>query len=89
MYEEGRGQSICGIAKDLVPALPQAHCLESRAQLVVHQNRGQQREAIPYGVVIMSSLYDGYHRCIEVPWRAVIILILRSNLPLNPVFNGY
>jgi toxin CcdB len=59
------------------------------AQFDVHRNSGKQREAIPFVVVIQSSLYDGYRR------RVVIPLALRSSLgsasgvadtPLNPVF---
>ena len=59
------------------------------AQFDVHRNIGKQREAIPYVVVVQSSLYDRYRR------RVVIPLVRRSNLdsssafdslPLNPVF---
>lgn len=59
------------------------------AQFDVHRNTGKQREAIPYVVVVQSSLFDSYRR------RVVIPLVRRSNLdssaafvgsPLNPVF---
>lgn len=57
------------------------------AQFDVHSNPGKQREAIPFVVVVQSSLYDGYRR------RVVIPLALLSSLgsafadtPLNPVF---
>ena len=57
------------------------------AQFDVYRNPGKQRAAIPFVVVVQSSLYDGYRR------RVVIPLALRSSLssaftdtPLNPVF---
>lgn len=59
------------------------------AQFDVHRNTGKQRDAIPYVVVVQSSLYDRYRR------RVVIPLVLRGKLesfaasvylPLNPVF---
>lgn len=59
------------------------------AQFDVHRNIGKQREAIPYVVVVQSSLFDGYRR------RVVIPLVRRSSLDnaaalaassLNPVF---
>jgi toxin CcdB len=59
------------------------------AQFDVHKNIGKQRDAIPFVVVVQSSLYDGYRR------RVVIPLVRRSTLdrtsafldtPLNPVF---
>ena len=59
------------------------------AQFDVHRNIGKQREAIPYVVIVQSSLFDSYRR------RVVIPLVRRSsldssatfvNLPLNPVF---
>ncbi|MFA6970696.1 MAG: CcdB family protein [Gallionella sp.] len=59
------------------------------AQFDVYRNPGKQREAIPFVVVVQSSLYDGYRR------RVVIPLVLRSSMgsasafadtPLNPAF---
>ncbi len=59
------------------------------AQFDVHRNIGKQREAIPYVVIVQSSLFDSYRR------RVVIPLVRRSNLDnaaalvgssLNPVF---
>lgn len=59
------------------------------AQFDVHRNTGTQREAIPFVVVVQSSLYDSYRR------RVVIPLVRRNSLdrtaafidsPLNPVF---
>ena len=48
------------------------------AQFDVHRNPGKQREAIPFVVVVQSSLYDGYRR------RVVIPLALRSSLSSLP-----
>lgn len=59
------------------------------AQFDVHRNTGKQREAIPYVVVVQSSLFDRYRRRVAIP------LVRRSSLdssaafvdlPLNPVF---
>lgn len=59
------------------------------AQFDVHKNIGKQSDAIPFVVVVQSSLYDGYSR------RVVVPLVRRSTLartagfldtPLNPVF---
>lgn len=59
------------------------------AQFDVHRNTGKQKDAIPYVVIVQSSLFDSYRR------RVVIPLVRRSNLaissafvdiPLNPVF---
>jgi len=59
------------------------------AQFDVHRNIGKQREAIPFVVVVQSSLFDTYRR------RVVVPLVRRRNLdraavfldtPLNPVF---
>ena len=59
------------------------------AQFDVHRNIGKQREAIPFVVIVQSSLFDHYRR------RVVIPLVRRSTLDnaaslvgasLNPVF---
>ena len=59
------------------------------AQFDVHRNSGKQREAIPFVVVVQSSIFDSYRR------RVVIPLVRRSHLdnaavlvvsPLNPAF---
>lgn len=60
------------------------------AQFDAHnRNIGKQREAIPYVVIVQSSLFDSYRR------RVVIPLVRRSNLDnaaalagseLNPAF---
>lgn len=60
------------------------------AQFDVHRNIGKQREAIPYVVIVQSSLFDSYRR------RVVIPLVRRSHLDnasailgsaLNPAFD--
>jgi toxin CcdB len=59
------------------------------AQFDVHRNTGKQKEAIPYVVIVQSSLYDGYRR------RVVIPLVRRNRIApsaalvdvaLNPLF---
>jgi toxin CcdB len=59
------------------------------AQFDVRWNTGIQKEAIPYVVIVQSSLFDSYRR------RVVIPLVRRSRLdsaaslagaPLNPAF---
>ena len=59
------------------------------AQFDVHKNIGKHREAIPYIVIVQSSLFDSYRR------RVVIPLVRNSHIdnvaalassPLNPVF---
>jgi toxin CcdB len=57
------------------------------AQFDVHRNTGKQRDAIPYVVVVQSSLYNRYRR------RVVVPLVRRTHLDaaiadsvLNPVF---
>ncbi|MEO7621461.1 MAG: CcdB family protein [Gallionella sp.] len=59
------------------------------AQFDVHKNIGKHRDAIPYVVIVQSSLFDSYRR------RVVIPLVRSSHLDnaatlasssLNPVF---
>lgn len=57
------------------------------AQFDIHRNAGRNREAIPFVVVVQSSLYDAYRR------RVVIPLVRKAELPnlpdlaLNPAFS--
>ena len=37
------------------------------SQFDVHRNRGQNRDAIPYVVVVQSSIFDDYRRRVVVP----------------------
>jgi toxin CcdB len=59
------------------------------AQFDVHRNKGALRAAIPFVVIVQSSLFDSYRR------RVVVPLVRRSALPrqttavgsrANPVF---
>jgi toxin CcdB len=56
------------------------------AQFDVHRNRGVNRDAIPYVVVVQSAIFDGYQR------RVVVPLVKRSHLEkialprFNPTF---
>jgi toxin CcdB len=60
------------------------------AQFDVHRNIGRQREAIPFLLIVQSSLFDAYRR------RVVVPLVRRSELDgftalaerrMNPVFS--
>ena len=53
------------------------------AQFDVHRNMGKHRDAIPYVVLVQSSLYDSYRR------RALVPLVRKSTLGkiTNPRFN--
>ena len=37
------------------------------AQFDVHRNLGRNRDAIPYVVIVQSSIFDGYRRRVVVP----------------------
>ena len=56
------------------------------AQFDVHRNHGQNQDAIPYVVIVQSSIFDDYRR------RAVVPLVRRSYLDsvsfprFNPTF---
>ena len=59
------------------------------AQFDVHRNKGALKDAIPFVVIVQSSLFDGYKR------RMVVPLVRRTTLPaaasaagsrLNPAF---
>lgn len=47
------------------------------AQFDVHRNKGALKEAIPFVVIVQSSLFDGYKR------RMVVPLVRRMALPAN------
>ncbi|MES2188007.1 MAG: CcdB family protein [Pseudomonadota bacterium] len=60
------------------------------AQFDVHRNKGAQKHAIPFVVVVQSAQFDRYRR------RVVVPLVLRSALPsgaplagtrMNPAFD--
>lgn len=44
------------------------------AQFDVHRNPGQQRDSIPYVVLVQSAIFDGYQR------RVVIPLVRKSHI---------
>ena len=52
------------------------------AQFDVHRNKGALRDAIPYGVVVQSSLFDGYRR------RMVVPLVRRTAMPATATAAG-
>lgn len=57
------------------------------AQFDVHRNTGKHRDAIPFVVVVQSSLFDAYRRVVVVPLVLQTMLgagLARSDL--NPVF---
>ncbi|MEJ8855729.1 CcdB family protein [Variovorax robiniae] len=58
------------------------------AQFDVHRNKGQQKDSIPFVVVVQSARFDAYRR------RVVVPLVRRDSAPsqsasmlrINPVF---
>jgi len=52
------------------------------AQFDIHRNKGPRSEAIPFVVLVQSSLFDGYRR------RVVVPLVRRSALPGNTAMVG-
>lgn len=59
------------------------------AQFDVHRNTGKQQDAIPFVVVMQSSLFDAYRRRVVVPLVRHGKLdspAAFANWPLNPVF---
>jgi toxin CcdB len=63
------------------------------AQFDVHRNTGRQKDAIPYVVVVQSSLFDGYRRRVVVPLvrrrrgQDDSPLSALADSPLNPGFH--
>ena len=60
------------------------------AQFDVHRNIGRQRGAIPYVVIVQSSLFDKYRRRVVVPMvrrSEVDNLSSMAGLRMNPVFS--
>lgn len=56
------------------------------AQFDVHRNRGQNRDAIPYVVVVQSSLFDHYKRRVVIPLVKKSYLDRVSHPRFNPTF---
>lgn len=56
------------------------------AQFDIHRNTGRNRDAIPFVVVLQSSLYDAYRRRVVVPLVRKAELPDLPDLALNPAF---
>jgi toxin CcdB len=56
------------------------------AQFDVHRNRGANRDAIPYVVVVQSAIFDGYKRRVVVPLVNKSFLEKVTLPRLNPTF---
>ena len=56
------------------------------AQFDVHRNRGQNHAAIPYVVIIQSSIFDDYRRRVVIPLVKKSYLSSVSLPRLNPTF---
>ena len=47
-------------------------------QFDVHRNKGTLRDAIPFVVIVQSSLFDGYKRRVVVPLVRRTVLLLQA-----------
>ena len=56
------------------------------AQFDVHRNLGKNGQAIPFVVVVQSSIYDSYRRRVVVPLVRKSELGKISNARFNPTF---
>ena len=56
------------------------------AQFDVHRNKGKNRDAIPFVVVVQSSLFDDYRRRVVVPLVRKSALGRVSHASFNPTF---
>jgi toxin CcdB len=56
------------------------------AQFDVHRNLGRHRDQIPFVVIVQSSLYDNYRRCVVVPLVDESSLAAVTNPRFNPTF---
>ncbi len=56
------------------------------AQFDVHRNNGKHRDAIPYVVVVQSTLFDDYKRRVVVPLVKASAVGNVSNPRFNPAF---
>lgn len=55
-------------------------------QFDVHRNSGRHREAIPFVVIVQSSLYDDYRRRVVVPLVRKALLGTITDPGFNPSF---
>ena len=56
------------------------------AQFDVHRNKGKNQDAIPFVVVVQSSLFDDYRRRLVVPLVRKSELARLGNASFNPTF---
>ena len=56
------------------------------AQFDVHRNRGRNHDAIPYVVIVQSSIFDDYRRRVVVPLVRKSYLVSVSFPRFNPTF---
>lgn len=56
------------------------------SQFDVHRNTGKNRDAIPYVVLVQSSLFDNYRRRVVVPLVLKSTLGKISDARFNPTF---
>lgn len=56
------------------------------AQFDVHRNRGKNRDAIPYVVIVQSSIFDDYRRRVVIPLVKKSYLDSVSLPRFNPTF---
>lgn len=57
------------------------------AQFDVHRNTGKNRDAIPFVVLVQSSLFDSYRRRVVVPLVRQSSLAPISDAHFNPTFS--
>jgi toxin CcdB len=55
-------------------------------QFDVHRNTGRQRETIPFVVIVQSSLYNDFRRCVVVPLVRKELLGSIADPGFNPTF---
>jgi toxin CcdB len=56
------------------------------AQFDVHRNSGNQKDTIPFVVIVQSGLFDGYRRRVVIPLVRKVEINQIPNLRLNPTF---
>jgi len=56
------------------------------AQFDVHRNLGQNRDSIPYVVIVQSSLFDDYKRRVVIPLVKKVYLDKVTHPRFNPTF---
>lgn len=56
------------------------------AQFDVHRNTGRHKDAIPFVVIVQSSLFDDYRRRVVVPLVRKSAIAKLSHTSFNPTF---